>query len=67
MKEISYQEEWINKFIDIDNKDHCVYNNLFIKENNFVVKIPLGKSMSEQAEIKIEKFNLANHTFLLSY
>ena len=54
-------------YIDLDKKDHILYNNIYIEDEIIVVKIPLPSEDESEGAIKIEEFNLANHTFLTSY
>ncbi|MBN1216722.1 MAG: hypothetical protein JXA99_14945 [Candidatus Lokiarchaeota archaeon] len=57
----------LNKFIDFDRDQNVFYNNLYIKDCDFVVKIPLSEEKIKPNKIKIEKFNLTKYTYLLDY
>ncbi|MBY9006393.1 MAG: hypothetical protein KGD63_06515 [Candidatus Lokiarchaeota archaeon] len=57
----------LSKFIDFDRDQNVFYNNLYIEECDFVVKIPILKEEIHPEKIKIEKFNLAKYTYLLDY
>ncbi len=57
----------VSKFIDYNKTNEKFYNNLYLKDFNIVVKMPLiGKNKVEE-NIKIENFNLGKYTYLLSY
>jgi hypothetical protein len=64
------------KFIDFDNRNNNFYDNLYVSEENFVVKIPLasiekkdsGKSDEKNGkEMKLERFDLSKYTYLTGY
>jgi len=62
----------LSKFIDFDKNENIFYDNLYIKDYDFVIKIPilfLTKSFISKKEfrtkIKLEKFNLSKYTYLL--
>ncbi|TFF90344.1 MAG: hypothetical protein EU548_03475 [Promethearchaeota archaeon] len=59
--------EAVKKFIDFDKNDQLFYDNLFLDEENIVIKIPLTNNDNSSKNVKIERFSLANHTFLTSY
>ena len=53
------------KFIDFDKNRRQFYNNLYLDDVKFVIKIPLIREKGE--ELKVEKFDLTKYTYLLSY
>ena len=57
----------LSKFIDFDKNHNIFYNNLYIEDYDFVIKIPLALRKEIQEKIKIEKFNLAKYIYLLDY
>ncbi len=56
-----------SKFIDFDKEKKVFYNNFYINDYDFVIKIPLFDEKHHYDKILIEKFNLAKFTYLLSY
>jgi hypothetical protein len=64
---LTEEKTFFKGFIDYDKKDHILYNNIFLEDEIIVVKIPFNIPDESGKNIKIEKFNLANHTFLTSY
>ncbi|MBN1802096.1 MAG: hypothetical protein JW891_11345 [Candidatus Lokiarchaeota archaeon] len=56
----------LSKFIDFDKIQNTFYDNVYLDDYKFVVKIPLLKDKS-QKDIRIKKFTLENYTFLFSY
>ncbi len=65
----SFDEEvfQVSKFIDFDRDKKVFYNNLYIEDCDYVVKIPLSEKRILDNKIKIERFNLAKYTYLLNY
>ena len=69
------QKETVNSFLDYDKAESVFYDNLYLKEDNYVIKIPIGITSLEysenfnsfQEEIKTEKFDLVKYTYLTSY
>ncbi|MFX1398768.1 MAG: hypothetical protein ACFFAS_17190 [Promethearchaeota archaeon] len=61
----------IQFFIDFDKTSTILYDNIYLEEIDFVVKLPMVKEhafiLSSDEAIIIEKFNLSNQIFLLSY
>ena len=57
----------LGKFIDFNKNDNTFYNNLYIKDLDFVVKIPMRFRKKGQEKIKLEKFDLAKYTYLIDY
>ena len=56
----------ISKYLDFNKNDNRFYNNLFIDEYKFIIKVPLLDEQPSE-EIKIEKFSFINDVFLISY
>ena len=61
----------INKFLDFDGDKQIVYYNLFLNDDEILIKIPIisiSKSENQMEKIKIESFNLINYDdrFLLN-
>ena len=57
----------IKKFIDFDKYENIFYNNLYLDDDRIVIKMPLTCKKSFQEDVKVEKFDLAKYTFLLTY
>ena len=55
----------LNKYIDFDKDNIIFYNNLYLKDYDLVIKIPLSEKKFHSN--KIEKFNLAKYLYLLDY
>jgi hypothetical protein len=56
----------MNKYLDFDNRQKIFYYNIFLKENNCVIKIPIVEKTDKQTAIKTEKFQLTKYTFLIN-
>jgi hypothetical protein len=55
-------------FLDWCKYKNIFYNNLYLEDYDWVIKMPLLPQGSEtQKEIKLKKFNLTKYTYLLSY
>lgn len=61
-------EKYLKKFVDYDKKNGLLYDNLYLNDTKFVVKIPLQDSRKEASinNFRIAKFNLTN-TIYISY
>ena len=57
----------LSKFLDFDKDGNMFYDNLYLKEHDYVVKIPLLSHKKLWKKIRLEKFNLAKYTYLLDY
>jgi hypothetical protein len=57
----------LSMFIDFDKDNKRFYNNLYLKDFKFVVKMPLGTEKVPKEEIKIEKFDLTKYCYLVDY
>ena len=68
-KNLNLEVDEFSKFIDYDKNEKIFYNNVYLKEFKIVIKMPMCLIPKENTfeEIKIEKFNLAKYTYLLSY
>ena len=58
---------YLSKYIDFDKDSTIFYNNLYLKDYDLVIKIPLSENKIHSDKIKIEKFNLAKYLYLLDY
>ena len=58
-----------NKFLDFDKDSKIFYNNIYLEDLKFVIKMPLAVLRKDQniRELKIEKFDLCKYTYLLAY
>ncbi|TFG17751.1 MAG: hypothetical protein EU531_02325 [Promethearchaeota archaeon] len=61
------EEMAISMFIDWDKYKNRFYNNLYLEDFKFVVKMPLIQNDKLDLDIKIKKFNLTEYTYLISY
>ena len=56
----------MNKYIDFDKNRMVFYYNFYLKDLNYVIKIPIFKKTNKRIEVKTEKFDLTKYTFLLN-
>jgi hypothetical protein len=61
------EEIAISMFIDWDKYKNRFYNNLYLEDFKFVVKMPLIQNDKLDLDIKIKKFDLTEYTYLISY
>jgi len=55
-------------FLDWCKYKNIFYNNLYLEDYDWVIKMPIMPQGSEtKNEIKLKKFNLTRYTYLLSY
>ena len=64
---IKQDEKNITMFIDWDKYKNRFYNNLYLEDFKFVVKMPLIQNEKLALDIKIKKFDLTEYTYLISY
>ena len=58
----------ISMFLDWCKYENLFYNNLYLEDYDWVIKMPLILHGPEtQDEIKLKKFDLTKYTYLLSY
>jgi hypothetical protein len=58
----------ISMFLDWCKYKNIFYNNLYLEDYDWAIKIPLIPQGSEnQDDIKLKKFDLTKYTYLLSY
>ena len=57
----------LKKFIDFDKNGSVFYNNLWLDDQKVAIKIPILEENLLNGDLKIEKFDLAKYTFLLTY
>jgi hypothetical protein len=57
----------LKKFIDFDKNGRVFYNNLWLDDQKVAIKIPILEENLLNRDLKIEKFDLAKYTFLLTY
>lgn len=56
----------IQIYLDFNKDDELFYTNIFIREDNIVIKIPLMQVEELMKDLKFEKFCLNNCIFLTS-
>ena len=58
----------VSMFLDWCKYKNIFYNNMYLEEYDWVIKMPLIPQGSEtQDNIKLKKFDLTKYTYLLSY
>jgi len=63
----SLKKDNMNMYIDWDRYKNMFYNNIYLEDSKFVIKMPLLPQKNGQMDIKIKKFNLTTYTYLISY
>ena len=63
----SLKKDNMNMYIDWDRYKNMFYNNIYLEDSKFVIKMPLLPKKNSQMDIKIKKFNLTTYTYLISY
>ena len=58
----------VSMFLDWCKYKNIFYNNLYLEDYDWVIKMPLlPLGSGNQKDIKLKKFNLTKYTYLLSY
>ena len=58
----------ISMFLDWCKYKNIFYNNLYLEDYDWVIKIPIiPQGTKTQDDIKLKKFDLTKYTYLLSY
>ncbi len=66
--ELQASEEHFNKrFLEYDKTDNQIYDNLYLDDCKFVVKMAITHNPSINDAVKIKRFVLSNNVFLTSY
>ena len=62
-------EKYLKKFVDYDKKNGLLYDNLYLNDIKFVIKIPFQDSRKEGSinNIRIVKFNLTDSIYISNY
>lgn len=62
-------EKYLKKFVDYDKKNGLLYDNLYLNDIKFVIKIPFQDSRKEGSinNIRIAKFNLTDSIYISNY
>ncbi len=62
-------EQYLKKFVDYDKKNGLLYDNLYLNDIKFVVKIPFQDSRKDGSinNIRIAKFNLTDSIYISNY
>jgi len=64
------ESESVSMFLDWCKYTNIFYNNLYLEDYDWVIKMPIipkGSETQNKIKIKIKKFNLTKYTYLLSY
>ncbi|MBY8983425.1 MAG: hypothetical protein KGD57_10770 [Candidatus Lokiarchaeota archaeon] len=64
------EDKSIKKFIDYDKKRNKYFNNIYVKKEKIVIKMPfLNKKKKKHTpnDTKYENFSLSNRIFITSY
>lgn len=61
------KEITIRRFIDWDKCTNIFYNNIYLENCKFVIKMNLIPKENLEEDIKIKKFDLGKYTYLCSY
>ena len=58
----------VSMFLDWCKYKNTFYNNIYLEEYDWVIKMPLiPKDSDTQDDFKLKKFDLTKYTYLLSY
>ena len=57
----------MKKFIDFDKYNKIFYDNLWLDDQNFAIKIQLVENNISKGNIKLDKFDLSKYTYLVAY
>ena len=62
-------EKYIKKFVDYNKNNGLLYDNLYLNDIKFVIKIPFQDSRKEGLinNIRIAKFNLTDSIYISNY
>ena len=62
-------EKLLKKFVDYDKKNGLLYDNMYLNDIEFVIKIPFQDSRKEGSinNIRIAKFNLTDSIYISNY
>jgi hypothetical protein len=68
-KSLRITEKYLKKFVDYNKKNGLLYDNLYLNDVKFVIKIPFQDSRKEGSinNIRIEKFNLTSSIYIYDY
>jgi len=64
------ESESVSMFLDWCKYTNIFYNNLYLEDYDWVIKMPIipqGSETQNKIKIKLKKFNLTKYTYLLSY
>ena len=69
MNESTYNHKsmTIKKFVDFDKEEEMFYTNFYLEDCKYNVKIPLLKVKEKDFKVKIDKFNLSQHVYLVNF
>lgn len=62
-------EKYLKKFVDYNKNNGLLYDNLYLNDIKFVIKIPFQDSRKEGSinNIRIAKFNLTDSIYISNY
>ena len=61
------KEMALNQFLDYNKSTHQLFENIYLKEQKLVIKIPLIGNHKNNLDIVIEQFDLTKYLYLVSY
>ena len=66
-KNIMEEKSPIKSFLEFNKDFNHFFDNLYLSDSKYVVKFPINEEGEIQNQLKIERFNLNNTIFLISY
>jgi len=68
-RSLKITENFLKKFVDYDKKKGLLYDNLYLNDLKFIIKIPFQDSRKEGSidNIRIAKFNLTDSIYISNY
>ncbi|MBY8983253.1 MAG: hypothetical protein KGD57_09910 [Candidatus Lokiarchaeota archaeon] len=57
----------LNKFIDFDRNQNIIYDNIYLKDYDIVIKTPIFLNEKYRKKIKLEKFRLTKYVYLIDH
>jgi len=54
-------------YMDFNKLEKKIYINYYLEDIKLSIKIPINKSYKKDTELKIEKFEFTNYTYLTAF